>query len=163
MADDRFPEEHGSLIARLFHDPVRLRRWSRWAALLLVIVAALASDGLGGAIPGLVFPLAWLCLPFVALGIGFGDAFFIRHGIGIRLEALMLIGGVLVAIGTCVLISTAGGGGAGGTLGRLVDAVLYGLLYGGLLSLLAALVGFGFGRGLDYAGRRIESLSDEDW
>lgn len=163
MADDQFPDENRSLMFRLFQDPVRLRRWSRRLALVLTIVVALASDGLGGAIPGLVFPLAWLLLPFVAFGIGYGDAFFIRHGRGVRLEIFMLIGGALAAISTCVLISTAGGEAAGGGARRVLEAVMYGLLYAGLLALVAALVGFGFGRGVDYASRRIESMSEEDW
>lgn len=163
MVDDQFPDENRSLISRLVQDPVRLRRWSRRLALVLTVVVGLASDGLGGAVPGLVFPLAWLALPFVALGIGYGDAFFIRHGRGVRLEVFMLIGGTLVAISTCVLISPVGGETADDAAGRVVEAVLYGLLYAGLLALVAALVGFGLGRGLDYASRRIESMSEEDW
>ena len=163
MTDDQFPDENRSLISQLFQDPVRLRRWGRRLALVLTVVVALASDGLGGAVPGLVFPLAWLALPFVAFGIGYGDAFFIRHGRGVRLEVFMLIGGALAAISTCVLISTPGSDASGGAARRVLEAALYGLLYAGLLALVAALVGFGLGRGLDYASRRIESMSEEDW
>lgn len=163
MADDQFPEDGRSLTSRLSQDPVRLRRWSRRFALLLVVIVALASDGLGGAIPGLAFPLAWLLLPFVAFGIGYGDGFFIRHGRGVRLELFMLIGGALTAISTCVLISTATGEAADGAARRVVEATLYGMLYGGLLALVAALVGFGLGRGLDYASRRIATMSEEDY
>lgn len=162
MFDDAHQDSERSKLSRLLRDPVKLRKRARIAGVVLVLAAAVASDGLSGTVPGIALPLLWLALPPVALAIGYGDAFFIEHGVGVRRSVLTIVLGALLSLAACVILSTAAMA-EGGALARFLAAGLYSLLYAGILALLSSLVGLGIGRGLGYAGRRIQQLDDEQW
>jgi len=163
MEDDPFEAtDQPGVLARLTRDPVRLRQRARWAALALGVVAALAADGLGGWLPGLLYPLCWLAAVPLAIAVGFGDAFFLSHDRGQRRVLLTLLAATLALLAGCVILSTALASAEDGA-GRVLSAALYGVLLLAALFALAALVALGLSRGTDYAGRRISQLDDEGW
>ena len=163
MDEDSFATtDQQGLLARLTRDPVRLRRRGRWAALALGVVAALASDGLGGWLPSLLYPLSWLATVPLAIAVGFGDAFFLSHGRGQRRVLLTLLAATLALLAGCAFLSSALASPETG-IERTLAAVLYGVLPLAALFLLASLVALGLSRGTDYAGRRISQLDDEGW
>jgi hypothetical protein len=158
---DERPESRTGLVARLAADPLRLRRWS-WRALLVMVVLVVAGRILSGFAGGMLTALTWICAPFVAFGIGIGDAFFVRHGRGTRRILLQMIGSVVTALTSCVIL--AGISNTSGSSSRdLVGAALYALLHIGIVAGLAALIALGIGRGEDYVSRRIDRMSREDW
>jgi hypothetical protein len=162
MDDPDVIERQTGLLSRLTRDPVRLRRRARWASLGLGLVAALAGAELVGGASTLLYGLCWLMAMPLALAIGYGDAFFLGYGRGLRRVLLTLVGSVVGSIASCVVLST--------TLESpetVLGRVLAGALYAGLLLCvlytLAALLALGLSRGLDYAGRQIAQLDDEGW
>jgi hypothetical protein len=163
LGDDPFVTQQAQgLLARLTRDPVRLRGRARWSTLALSVIAALASDGLGGWLPGLLYPLCWLVAVPLAFAIGFGDAFFLSHGRGLRRVLLTLPVGAVVSLTSCALLSTTLQMLEGG-FGRIIDAALYGALLLAVIFLLAALVALALSRGSQYAARQIARLDDEGW
>lgn len=103
---------------------------------------------------------AWLLVPVTAAGIGMGDAFFLRHGIGRRRVLLTLIVSTLIAVVSCVFLAA-----LSGTENRhaLVSGVLYFLLTLAVIGWLASAVGLAVGRSGDYLSRRIQNVDDRGW
>jgi hypothetical protein len=158
--DEQFRSPSGP-IARIVGDPIRLRRWS-WLALLVAIGLVAAGQFFAGLAGGMMTAIAWIIAPIIALGIGVGDAFFIRHGRGRRRITLTILAAVCVALTSCAIL--AGISDASGTRAQeLVVMALSVLLYGGIVVGLAGLIAFGIGRGEDYVSRRIDRMSHEDW
>ena len=149
------------LIARLAADPIRLRRGS-WLALLILILLVVASRSLSGFAGGMLTALTWICAPFVAFGIGVGDAFFVRHSRGMRRIILSILGSVFMVLTSCVILAGISDSSESWTH-DLVVAALYALLYAGIVIGLAGLIALGIGRGEDYVSRRIDRMSREDW
>jgi hypothetical protein len=158
--DEGFRSPSG-LFARIVSDPIRLRRWS-WLALLVAVGLVAGGQLISGLVGGLLTALAWIVAPAVALGIGVGDAFFVRHGHGKRRIALSILVSVFTALISCVIL--AGISDSSGTWAQdLVVTALSMLFYGGIVVGLAGLIAFGIGRGEDYVSRRIDRMSHEDW
>lgn len=158
---DDHPERRSGLIARLTSDPIQLRRWS-WLALLFVVVLVIASQLLSGTTGGMLTALTWICAPFLAFGIGVGDAFFVQHGRGTRRILLSILGSVFTVLASCVILAGISGSSTSWTRDLCV-ATLYVLLYAGIVTGLAGLIALGIGRGEDYVSRRIDRMSREDW
>ena len=155
------PDSRPGLIARLAADPIRLRRWS-WLALLALVVLVIAGQVLSGFTGGMLTALTWVCAPIVAAGIGVGDAFFVRHGRGMRRILLSILGSVFTFLTSCVILAGISDSSRSWTQ-DLVVAALYALLYAGIVVGLAGLIALGIGRGEDYVSRRIDRMSSEDW
>ncbi|MDQ3547291.1 MAG: hypothetical protein M3439_00590 [Chloroflexota bacterium] len=160
MMDDS-PERRPGLITRMVSDPVRLLRWSRiaLAGLLLLVIA---SHLLVGIPAGMLTALTWICAPFVAFGIGVGDAFFIRHGQRRRRILLSILASVITVLTACVILAGISDSSPSRTP-DLVVAALYAVFYAGIVIGLAGLIALGIGRGEDYVSRRIDRMSREDW
>lgn len=151
-----------SLLSRLLRDPVKLRRRSRVAAVVLAGLSGLAGSGwlLSSVLSDTLTAIVWLLVPAVAAGIGIGDAFFLRHGIGGRRIALTAIAGVLAATLSCAIlasISTSEDGAA------LVRGLLYGLLVVGMIATLAAFIAMAAGKSERYLSKRIQNVDDTGW
>lgn len=158
--DDNLDSRPG-MIARLLADPLRPRRWS-WIALLGLTLLVAASQFLSGAAGGLLTALTWVCAPVVALGIGSGDAFLVRHGRGTRRILLSILVSLFAVLTSCVILASISDS-ATTRLRDMAVATLYALLYAGIVIGLAGLIAFGIGYGEDYIARRIDRMSREDW
>jgi hypothetical protein len=158
---DDSPNNRPGLLARFAADPPQLRRAARMALLGLVVLVV-ASRLLPGAAGGWLTALTWVCAPFAAFGIGFGDAFFVRHGRAGRRVLLTIIGSLGVALAACVILAALSGS-ASSPPPDLLEAALYALLYAGIVLGLAGLIAWGVGRGEDYLSSRIDRMSREDW
>jgi peptidoglycan/LPS O-acetylase OafA/YrhL len=158
---DEQSETRPGIIARLADDPIRLRRWS-WLALLALVLLVVAGQLLSGFSGGMLTALTWICAPFVAFGVGVGDAFFVRHGRGMRRILLSILGSVFTVLTSCVILASISDSSRSWTH-DLVVAALYALLYAGIVVGLAGLIALGIGRGEDYVSRRIDRMSREDW
>lgn len=158
--DNRF-ESRSGFFARMVADPVQLRRRSR-IALLILIVLVVISQLLSGFLAGMLTALTWICAPIVAFGIGVGDAFFVRHGRQQRRILASIILSIVVVLMSCVIL--AGRSNGTSTMQQnVVESSLYGLLFAGIVVGLSGLIALGIGRGEDYVSRRIDRMSDEDW
>lgn len=154
-------ERRPRVIARLAGEPLRLRRWS-WAGLLLMAVVVITGQLVSGPAGGMLTALTWVAAPIIAIGIGAGDAFFVRFGRGIRRIILTIIGSLFVALTSCVILANISESST--TLVRdAVVASLYALLYIGIVLGLAGLIAVGIGRGEVYVSDRIDRMSREDW
>jgi hypothetical protein len=162
MDDPDVIERQSGLLSRLRRDPVRLRRWARWASLGLGLVAALAGAELAGGATTLLYGLCWLLAMPLALAIGYGDAFYLSYGRGMRRVLLTLVGSVAGLMASCAVLSTALAS-PETVLARVLAGASYAMLLLCVLYLLAALLALGLSRGLDYAGRQIGRLDDEGW
>ena len=158
--DERSSNRHGRL-ARFAADPLMLRRNAR-VALLGLVLLMIASRFLPGAAGGWLTALVWICAPFAAVGIGFGDAFFVRHGRAGRRILLTILGSLFAALTSCVILAGIADS-ASSPAGELLEAALYALLYTGIVLGLAGLIAWGVGRGEDYLSSRIDRMSREDW
>ena len=148
-------------LAKLLSDPPRLRRAGRLLGDCGALLSGLAYLTLGSGLSALAYGLTWLALPVVAGLAGYGDAFFVQHGVGIRRAVLELIVGVLGLLVACVVLSLVDAD--GGIVEQIAAVALAAALYFAAFRGLAAGVALGLGRGLDYAGRRIDELDDEGW
>ena len=157
-------EESGhepGLLARITADPIRLRRWS-WLALLAFMLLTIAGRLLGGWAGGMLAALTWICAPIIAFGIGAGDAFFVRNGRAVRRIAVSILVSVCIAVSSCAILATFSNS-SSSRAGDIVVALLYAVLFGGMVVGLAGLIALGIGRGEDYVSRRIDRMSREDW
>lgn len=158
---DDHSEHQPRLFARLAADPVRLRRWA-WIGLPGLVLLVLAGQLLAGSTGGMLTALSWVCAPIIAFGLGIGDAFFVRHGQGMRRILLTILGAVFTVLTSCVILASISDS-ATSRMRDMVVAALYGLLYAGIVIGLAGLIALGIGRGEDYVARRIDQMSREDW
>lgn len=158
---DEQSKSRPGIIARMTADPIRLRRWS-WLALLALVLLVVAGQLLSGFTGGMLTALTWICAPFVAFGVGVGDAFFVRHGRGMRRIPLSILGSLFTVLTSCVILASISASSRSWTH-DLVVAALYALLYAGIVIGLAGLIALGIGRGEDYVSRRIDRMSREDW
>ena len=158
---DDNPANRPGFIARLTADPLRLRRWSRFALAGLVVLV-IASRLLSGFSGGMLTAFVWICVPFVAFGIGVGDAFFVRHGRGMRRILASILVSIFTALTSCVILASISDPSTS-SLRDLLDASLYAVLYAGIVVGLAGVIAMGIGRGEDYVARRIDRMSREDW
>src|SRR5690606_565633 len=154
-------DEERGILARLLGDPVRVRRPASLAGFALAVVSGASYQLLGDGGPALLYGLTWLAMPVEAGVLGYGQAFFVGRGVGVRRALLEVILGLLGALLACVVLSVVDAG--DGLASKLVVAGLAGLLYLAVYRGLAGGVALGLGRGLDYAGRRIQELDDEGW
>jgi hypothetical protein len=162
LARRRDAQPRTSLLARLTANPVVLRRRARLTTVVVALLSGLSYGFGNGGWPGIVLGLTWVAMPFLALGIALGDAFFVRHGRGVRRAALTALAGGVTALGACGALASVLDGAA--ALGRDSGvAALYALLYGASVALLAALLALGIGRGEGYLARKIQAVDDEGW
>lgn len=159
---DDFEVSNRSLLARLLRDPVRLRRRSRVVALVLAVFSGLAGSGwlLSSVVSDVLTAIVWLLVPAAAAGIGIGDAFFLRHGVGGRRIALTLIAGVLAATLSCAILATISTSDQGAAP---VRGLLYGLLVLGVIAFLAAFIATAAGKSERYLSKRIQNVDDTGW
>lgn len=160
MEDPEF--ESPSLTARALRDPVRLRCWSWLAALVVSLGGGVAGSGWDAVdvIDGPLMALVWLVAPVVAAGIGIGDAFFLRHGVGQRRAMVTMTLSTLVAVLSCVVLAA-----ISGVEERpvLLSGALYLALTLAVIGWLAAGIGLGVGRGTGYLARKIQNVDDRGW
>ena len=151
-----------SLAARLVRDPVALRRRCRVAALAVGLAGAVAGSGwlLSSAASSGLMALSWLFAPLVAVGIGIGDAFFLRHGIGQRRVLLTLLLSVLAGLVSCAVLAGIAGDDSSSAL---LSGVLYFVLILAVISGLASMIGIGVGRGEGYLSRKVQDVDDTGW
>lgn len=149
-------------MSRVLRDPVRLRRRSWLAALLVSVGGGVAGSGWSAveSFAGALMALVWLLVPAVAAGIGIGDAFFLRHGIGQRRVTLTLTVSTLVAVLSCVVLAAVSGS---EDPQELLSGALYLLLTLAVISCLGAVIGLGVGRSAGYLSRRIGDVDDRGW
>lgn len=154
--------ESPALIARLLRDPVRLRRRAWLAALLVSLTGGIAGSGWNPVddVAGILIACAWLLVPAAAAGIGMGDAFFLRHGIGRRRVLVTLAVSTLVAAVSCALLAAVVGAESGR---ELLSATLYFGLILAVISWLGSAVGLAVGRSGDYLSRKIQNVDDRGW
>lgn len=158
---DEEPASRPGRMARLAADPIRLRRWSL-IALLAVVMLVVAGQLVSGPPGALLTAVTWICAPVVALGIGVGDAFFVRNGLAKRRVVLSILGSVFTVLTSCVILA----GISGSSTSRLRDTVvatLYATLFAGIVIGLAGLIALGIGHGEAYVSGRIDRMSHEDW
>jgi hypothetical protein len=149
-------------IARLLSDPIRLRRWAAIALLVLAPLAGFAHAAHLGNRTGLLIAIVWIVMPFVALAIGIGDAFFLQYGRGRRRVVLTLLASTIVALGSCVVL--AGISEASQSTGtRITEGIGYGMLYIAFTLGLASLLALILGVGREYVSERIMRMSRDDW
>jgi hypothetical protein len=158
---DEDSESRPGLFARLTAEPIRLRRLS-WSALLVMALLVIAGRFVSGFAGGMLTALAWICAPVVALGIGVGDAFFVRHGRGMRRILLSIPGSIFTVLTSCVILASTSDSSTS-RMHDMVVAALYAVLYAGIVLGLAGLIALGIGRGEDYVSRKIDRMSREDW
>lgn len=146
---------------RQLRDPLTMRKR---AAVALPIVAI--AVGVGQLIEGrageAVVVLGWVLLGPIAVALGYGEAFFVGHGRGVRRATMILILSAIASLATCVILSTgvvAGSGPGIRAIRAIVTLVLFALL--GLLVASAAALGFGLGTG--YLARKIAERSTDEW
>jgi peptidoglycan/LPS O-acetylase OafA/YrhL len=156
MSDDT------GLLSRLLGDPVRVRGPAGLIGLCLAAVSGVSYLVLDAGWLALLYGFTWLALPLVAGVLGYGIAFFVQHGLGARRALLEVILGLLVAIVSCAVLSTIDRD-AFSPWGSALAASLAGLLYLALFRALANGIALALGRGLDYAGKRIQQLDDDGW
>ncbi|CAN5262109.1 MAG: hypothetical protein H0V47_01125 [Chloroflexia bacterium] len=151
-----------SLISRVLRDPVRLRRGAWLAALAVSLGGGVAGSGWAavGSFAAILMALVWLLVPVVATGIGMGDAFFLRHGIGQRRVTIMLVLSTVAALVSCVVLAVAS---RPESQQELLSGALYLLLTLAVISWLAAVIGLGVGRSDGYLSRRIQNVDDRGW
>jgi hypothetical protein len=158
---DEETESRPGVIARLTAEPLQLRRWSRFALLLMAIVV-IAGQLISGPSGATLTALTWVVAPFIGLGIGVGDGFFVRFGRGLRRITVTILASVFVALMSCAILANASKSST--TFVRdLAVASLYALLYVGIVLGLAGLIAIGIGRGEVYVSDRIDRMSREDW
>ncbi|CAN5507502.1 hypothetical protein BH20CHL1_BH20CHL1_08170 [soil metagenome] len=151
-----------SLISRVLRDPVRLRRGAWLAALAVSLGGGVAGSGWAavGSFAAILMALVWLLVPVVATGIGMGDAFFLRHGIGQRRVTIMLVLSTVAALVICVVLAVVS---RPENQQELLSGALYLLLTLAVISWLAAVIGLGVGRSDGYLSRRIQNVDDRGW
>lgn len=132
------------------------------AAVGVSAIAALAGSGWLSSDPlaGALTAIAWLCVPFVAAGIGMGDAFFLRHGVGTRRVALTGLLGFLVSILGCVTLAVINTGDDGN---ELLSGALYFILVAGVIAMLSTGIAIAVGRASGYLSRQIQDVDDRGW
>lgn len=155
---------HGppSFVSRLLQDPVKLRRRSRIAALGVALLSGIAGSGVlaSGPLSSALTALAWLLVPVVAAGIGAGDAFFLRHGVGDRRVAWTLLLGFVVALTSCVVLAVINTSDTGRSV---LAGALYFLLVIGIIGVLSAGIAIAVGKAGGYLSRRIQDVDDTNW
>lgn len=158
---DEEEESRPGFLTRLAADPLRLRRWS-WLALATLIAVVIVSRLLSGFAGAMLAALTWIFGPIVALGIGVGDAFFVRHRRAIRRIALTILVSIFAVLTSCVILADISNSSMS-PMRDIVVAILYAMLFAGIVIGLAGLIALGIGRGEDYLARRIDHMSGEDW
>jgi hypothetical protein len=146
---------------RVPRDPVALRR-PAWLATLLVAIVGGVGYGRGGGLGELLLAAGWTTMPFLALGVAVGDAFFLRHGRGLRRVLLRASGALVVVLGGCLALSVLPTG-AGSLVRRVASGALYAVLFFAIVTLIAALLAVAIGRGEGYLSRKIQAVDDEGW
>jgi hypothetical protein len=151
-----------SRLRRLTANPANLRRRA-WLATGLVALLGGAGYAAGDRTwARWAVALPWLALPFLALAIALGEAFFVRHGRGGRRLALTALAGGMVGIGACGLLATTDAI-ADRVSSKLIQATLYALLFAALVGLISAVLALGIGRGEGYLSRKIQAVDDDGW
>lgn len=150
-----------SRLRRVVSDPLRLRRYARATLALATLASAFGWWLFAGTARSLLLAVGWIILPFIAVGIAAGDAFFIEHGRGVRRAVLTLALGALVGIASCALINSVSTG--AGSRSALAEGCAYALLYAAATLCLAAALALAIGRGAGYVARRIQQVDDEGW
>lgn len=153
--------EDGSVLSRMTRNPVRLRRRAYLVTAVVAILNGLFAANLPVSMPALIYPLTWLLVPPIALAWGYGEGFFLQHGIGMRRNLLVLIGGILVTLTSCVLLAAGISDDDVPIARRLLGALANAALFCGIVAAVSAAIAFGLSRGAEYAGRRIQQLDDD--
>jgi hypothetical protein len=151
-----------SWLARLTDKPAHLRRNAWLATGLIAVIGGLGYAAGAHTWARWTAALTWVALPFLALAIALGEAFFVRHGRGGRRLASTALAGGLVALGACGALAISGEI-ADKLSPNVVQASLYALLFAALVGLISAVLALGIGRGEGYLSRKIQAVDDEGW
>jgi len=146
---------------RRWRDPIVARR--RAAAIVPSLAVAVGLGSLlGGWFGDALVVLGWVSIGPVALALGYGEAFFVGHGRGVRRATLVLVGSAIASLAICALLSTgliAGSRPETRVVRAIVTLVLL-LSTGALVASVAALV---FGLGTGYLARKIAERGGDEW
>lgn len=157
---DGRPSRWATLWRRL-GDPITVRKR---AAAILPILATSACIGalLGGGVGGFLSAFGWVLLLPASLALGYGEAFFIGHGRGVRRATLLLISSATASFILCAILSTSLDGGSGPEM-RVVRAIVTLVLFVTASVMVACLAALGFGLGTGYLARKIAERSTDEW
>lgn len=150
-----------ALAWRQLSDPVVLRKRAVVTLPLLAAAVGLGSI-LGGRSGDTLTILGWVLLVPTALALGYGEAFFIGHGRGVRRAIFLAIFSAIASLSLCVALST-GLGGHFEARSRLIQAIVTLVLFLVTGMLVASLAALSFGLGTGYLARKIAERSAEDW
>jgi hypothetical protein len=156
------PHQEPSLLSRIIGDPLRARRVAAISLLVLTPLAGFAHAAHWGFATGMLAALCWALAPFIAAGIGHGDAFFIQYGRARRRTLLTLIASVFLALASCVVLAGLSES-TRGARQALAEGVGYGMLYLSATVALASLIALVLGFGKDYVSERIMRMTRDDW
>lgn len=155
------PPSRQQLLMRQLRDPIVLRRWAP-RALLTLAVAVVTGAIIGGGVGRLLSVVGWVLLIPISVAFGYGEAFFIAHGRGVRRATLVLICSAIASLILCVILST--GGIADLSTGTQAGKVIVTLvLFLGTGLMIASMSGLGFGLGTGYLARKINERSSDEW
>jgi hypothetical protein len=149
-------------LSRFVADPLRTRRVAAVALLVATPAAGFAHAADRGFGTGMLVAFCWALAPFIAAGIGHGDAFFIQYGRARRRTLLTLIAGVLLALASCVALAGLSEA-ANGARRSVTEGAGYGMLYLSVTMILASLIALILGFGREYISERITRMSRDDW
>lgn len=155
-------EEQPGPLSRIVRDPLSSRRVAAVTLLIATPLAGVAHAADWGFATGMLAALCWALSPFIAVGIGHGDAFFIQYGRARRRTLLTLVAGMLLALASCVVLAGIGDS-ADNTRRTVTEGISYGMLYLSLTLTLASLIALILGYGKDYVSERIMRMTDDDW
>jgi len=155
------PPSRLALLMRHLRDPIVLRRWSPLALLALALAVA-AGAAIDGAVGRALSVIGWVLLIPISVAFGYGEAFFVAHGRGVRRATLVLLCSAIASAPICAILSTGGDDDlAAGTRVIQVIVTLVLFLVIGLLVASASALGFGLGTG--YLARKIDERSHDEW
>lgn len=146
---------------RHLRDPIVLRRWAPVG--LLALALAVAAGGLiGGGVGRALTVVAWVLLIPTGVAFGYGEAFFVAHGRGVRRATLVLLCSAIASLLLCASLSM----GVVADLGRgiqAVTAIVTLVLFLGTGLMIAGMTALGFGLGTGYLARKINERSSDEW
>lgn len=155
------PPSRLELLMRHLRDPIVLRRWAPVG--LLALALAVAAGGLiGGDVGRVLTVVAWVLLIPTGVAFGYGEAFFVAHGRGVRRATLVLLCSAIASLLLCASLSM----GVVADLGRgiqAVTAIVTLVLFLGTGLMIASTTALGFGLGTGYLARKINERSSDEW
>jgi hypothetical protein len=162
LSEPSDPAPRAARWARLTQNPARLRGRAWLVTVLIAVVGGVGYAAGASSWARWLVALSWVAMPFLAVAIALGEAFFVRHGRGGRRLALTALAGGLAALGACGALAISGE--IADTLSpNVTQAALYALMFAALVGLISAVLALGIGRGEGYLSRRIQAVDDDGW